>query len=193
MQVLQNYGIENINSEIITRHIGLPLDSILDHLEIPYSIKPKIISDFRQNLIFEIEKGTSVYDGVVDFLNELVSCDYALAIATSKPTNLAKLTIQFSVLQQYNIYVQGTDGFPPKPHPEVIHRVLRNHDTGIKSYMVGDRTEDMAAACLSGVIPLGVAQGSHIIEQLVAAGAKLAVSDFSQLHQHISSIRNLTS
>ena len=95
---------------------------------------------------------------------------FRLVIATSKPTYLAELVVRESELIYYIDFVQGTDGFLPKPNPEIIYRIQREVAGNVIA-LVGDRTEDIHAAKQASIIGVGVAQSAHSAEVLAAAGA----------------------
>ena len=93
-----------------------------------------------------------------------------LAIATSKPTYLAKLVVQHSGLINFIDFVQGTDGFPPKPNPEILARI-QTYALGEVVVMIGDRVEDIQAAQRASIKSVGIAQSAHSIKVLSEAGA----------------------
>jgi phosphoglycolate phosphatase len=107
-----------------------------------------------------------------------------LAIATSKPTEIAAEVVKHTMIKGFNVHVQGTDQFPPKPDPEVILRVLRLYP-GVPSFMVGDRTEDMHAARSAKIPCIGIAAGAHSESKLKEAGASLTFESFQNFHQNL--------
>jgi phosphoglycolate phosphatase len=113
-----------------------------------------------------------------------------LAVATSKPTNIATEVVDNSLLRDYEFHVQGTDGFPPKPNPEVIIRVLR-HYPSIPSFMIGDRTEDIYSAQCAGIPAIGIASSAHSKSDLRDAGAKLAFESFQDFYNYLNANRSL--
>lgn len=162
-------GVE-IPSSLVSENLGLPITNILAKTNIPRGSYDKVISQFRDNLELEIIAGNNLFEGVIEFLIDAKKIGITLVIATSKPTYLANLVVENSELSKYIDFVQGTDGFPPKPDPEIIFRIQQKF-LGKLVALVGDRTEDIHAAKRASILGIGVAQSAHSTETLVAAGA----------------------
>jgi HAD superfamily hydrolase (TIGR01509 family) len=66
---------------------------------------------------------------------------------------------KFGLLPYFD-HVQGTDGFPAKPSPEVIQRSLRALGVDPReALMIGDAPADIAAARAAGVTVCAVSYG----------------------------------
>ena len=168
------------------RLIGQPIDKFLLDLNLCVDEKEKMINQFRLYLRSEVTKnGVKCFDGVVDLFCLLESLGIPTAVATTKPTELAKHTINHSNLKYFTIHIQGTDNFLPKPSPIVIHRIL-NELKPVYALMVGDRIEDMEAASSAGLKSIGIAAGAHNEEDLMSAGANLIFPDFLGLSRFVS-------
>jgi phosphoglycolate phosphatase len=160
--------------------IGLPALTLLEDLQIPLLLKLDLLTDFRTLLRAEMEHGVKIFSGVVELLTLLQTYGYKLGIATSKPTDLAEFTVSKSELHLSRLSVQGTDGFPAKPSPDVLFHCMRRMNC--KNFiMVGDRIEDMKASMAAGIKSIGVAQTSHTIFELTASGASLALKSVDEL------------
>jgi phosphoglycolate phosphatase len=71
--------------------VGLPLDALLADLAISETEKRDLVSSFRVNLTEDIRRGHNpLFNGVREDLNYLSSKNVNLAIATSKPTQIAR-------------------------------------------------------------------------------------------------------
>ena len=90
--------------------------------------------------------------------------------ATTKQTPTTRIVLEKFGLLAYFEHVQGTDGFPAKPAPDVIHRGLETFgvrpDDGL---FVGDSTADMAAGRAAGTTTAGVLWGAGTRAKLSAA------------------------
>jgi len=113
---------------------------------------------FRSELKIEICSGNKLFPGVETLLNKLRAKDINIAIATSKPHELALLVVKNSRLDELVDYVQGIDGFPAKPDPAVINR-CQDALPAKKFSMIGDRIEDIVAGQKAGCYSIGIAQG----------------------------------
>jgi phosphoglycolate phosphatase len=92
---------------------------------------------------------TRVYPGVAEGLAAL---DGRKSTATSKGTPYSRFTLEHFGLLQYFDHVQGTDGFPSKPAPDVIFTALNALGAEPEDCLfVGDSRVDMEAGRRAGV------------------------------------------
>lgn len=179
-QACREFGFEEIPEYLFTERLGLPIQSIIADLKIPFLLQANLIDLFRINLRARIEESNVLFDGVEDFLKLAKKFGFSISIATSKPTYLAKLVVKNSALTKYVDFIQGTDGFPAKPSPDVILKCLQEFNP-TSAIMLGDRIEDIMAANACGIASVGVAQSHHTVKDLVDSGAKLAFQNFFEL------------
>jgi phosphoglycolate phosphatase len=179
-QACHEFGFEEIPEYLFAERLGLPIQLIIADLKIPILLQTDLIDAFRTNLRARIEESNVLFDGVEDFLKFAKKLGLSISIATSKPTYLAKLVVKNSNLRKYVDFVQGTDGFPAKPAPDVVLKCLRefNYSSAI---MFGDRIEDIMAATACGIASVGIAQSHHTVKDLVDSGATLGFQNFLEL------------
>ena len=175
----------------ILEAIGMPLTEILSPLRLPPAIEAIVVSRFRELLQINIQNGVSVFPGVVEFINELVRNSVSLAVATSKPTLLAKESMKFSALKSFDFTILGSDGLKPKPSPEVLLKVMEPYPSVKNIVMFGDRVEDILAARAAGIQSVGVAQSAHSLDELLNAGANMTFLNFEQVNQQTKRVLNL--
>lgn len=165
--------------------VGLPLEILIDDLQISGQEKELIISSFRAELLRDISSGNNpLFDGVTEGLDFLTEHGVRLAIATSKPTHIAIEVYKYSELSRFPIHIQGTDGFPAKPKPDVINRVLENYPH-TSAVMIGDRTEDITAARRASIPGIGIAASAHSVAELTEAGALKTFKSFKHFNQEL--------
>jgi len=165
--------------------VGLPVYDLLSDIPVSGENLDKLIVRFRKYLTLDIQNGNNVlFPGVIEVLNLFLNMNIGLAIATSKPTEIAAEVVKHTMIKGFNVHVQGTDQFPPKPDPEVILRVLRLYP-GVPSFMVGDRTEDVHAARSAKIPCIGIAAGAHSESELKEAGASLTFESFQDFYQNL--------
>lgn len=175
----------------INEAIGMPLNEILSPLRLPAAIEAVVVSRFRELLLISIQNGVRIFPGVVEFINELVGNSVNLAVATSKPTLLAKESIKYSALKSFNFTILGSDGLKPKPNPEVLLMVMEQYPNVKNIVMFGDRVEDILAARAAGVHSVGIAQSAHSMDELLNAGADLTFQNFEQVNQQTKGVLDL--
>ena len=173
-------GLERLPKHVLIGNLGLPINSIISYLGLSMEAEEKLIQIFRDELRILIEDSNYLFEGVEQFLRDAKKLGYQMAIATSKPTYLAKLVVANSPLAKYIDFTQGTDGFAAKPAPDVILKCLRHFETNC-AIMFGDRVEDIASAQSAGISSIGIAQSFHTVDELTASGANFAYKSFLEL------------
>jgi phosphoglycolate phosphatase len=184
-------GLLSPSSEKINKTIGLPLPAMLKEFSIPDSLNSFMVSEFRALLSEIIELGSPYYPGVPEVLDYLTQNGYLIGIATNKPTDLAVKTLNYSELKSYTFYVQGTDGFVPKPNPLIFEKLQQQVETSEVAIMIGDRCEDIETGVNFNIPTIGVSQTAHPLSKLKDAGANLVFQNFEDLFKSISSVEEL--
>ena len=166
----ERLSLESISFNEASKLIGLPAEELFSHVELNSSELGEAVSLFRSNLESEILNSNVVFPMTPALLRRISELGFSIGVATSKPSHLANMVIKNSELGAYVNFVQGTDGFLPKPHPEVVFRCLSKLHVD-KGFMVGDRKEDILAGNSAGLLSVGVAQSHISEEELADAGA----------------------
>jgi phosphoglycolate phosphatase len=166
--------------DLVQEQLGLPVESLFSDLRLGPLELDELVQIFRKNLLLEIKKGNRIFDGVLPFIQKSKNLGISIGVATTKPTYLAKEVIDNSELAKLIDFIQGTDGFSPKPDPEVLRRCMQG--LGIENaVMFGDRIEDIQAAKTLGIPSIGIAQSAHSIQDLLGEGATYSFSNFTEL------------
>lgn len=150
--------------------IGLPAEELFADLNLDRGALEDAVSAFRILLVKSVKQGNPTFPRSLDLLMELRKRGAFIAAATSKPQDLAELVIAHSELNGLFDHIQGTGRLRPKPHSDTIVACLQRAslDYGV---MIGDRTEDILAGNLAGVMTVGITQSTHTSKMLFDAGA----------------------
>ena len=158
-QVLSGHISTALPYEYLKGFIGYHLDDcFLDVL--PHYSRAQLddlVRDYRAIYPARGHTQTFLYPGVAETLGAL-SGRKGTATTKGTPTTRAILE-QFGLLKFFD-HVQGTDGFPCKPAPDVIVRAL--HALGAEPadcLFVGDSAADMQAGRAAGVKTCAVRYG----------------------------------
>lgn len=123
-----------------------------------------LLQTYRRIYLARGHRGTRIYDGVPAMLERLGG---RKSTATTKSSETARnILAQFGLVQFFD-HVQGTDGFPAKPEPEVIFRSLQV--LGVRPeecLLIGDSAPDMAAGRRAGVKTCAVTYGYGDVGQM---------------------------
>ncbi len=155
--VLENCGRPDVSDALLRRYIGRHLLDLFLDLDFPREKIDQMIADYRQIYLTRKHASTSMYPGVRETLAGLGG---RKSTATTKGTPTTRAVLeQFGLIQHFD-HVQGTDGFPAKPEPDVILASLKVFGVGPEDcLMVGDAPSDMEAGRRAGVRTCAVRYG----------------------------------
>jgi phosphoglycolate phosphatase len=163
-EVLQSRGRRDVSDALLRRYIGRHLLDLFTDLEFPPDSIDQMIADYRVIYTSAGHLNTSVYPGVQEMLKALGGLK---STATTKGTSTTKVILEKFGLINYFNHVQGTDGFPAKPEPDVILKSLEIF--GVQPdqcLMVGDAPSDMEAGRRAGVKTCAVRYGYGDLEAM---------------------------
>jgi len=171
---------EALPEQEIRRRIGLHLRATFRDVFPDYgeAEMQRLIEDYREIYRARNHGATRVFPGVRETLASLAA---KKATATTKATETtAKVLEQFG-LRDYFDHVQGSDGLPYKPEPDVLLRAMealgaRPEET----LMVGDSPVDVEAARRAGVRICAVRYG-YGAAQLAGGDPDYWVEDLREL------------
>jgi HAD superfamily hydrolase (TIGR01509 family) len=179
--VLATTSRPDVEQAFLKRYIGYHL------IELFRDLFPEITNDEIDNLVCAYRaaypardhKSTRLYPRVLETLQVLPGLK---STATTKGTPTTRLILDRFGLLPYFAHVQGTDGFPSKPAPDVIYRSL--DILGVRPedcIFVGDSAPDMEAGRRAGVATCGVRYGYGDSERMSAWQPDYWIDDISQL------------
>jgi phosphoglycolate phosphatase len=162
------------------KKIGLPVEELLSDLDISSLEKSEIILLFRDSLRTQMQLGVPIFKDTEKTIENLELLGLPLGIATSKPTDLAKLAISKSSLKRFHFHIRGSDGLRMKPDPDVILRCMEEMKIQNGVY-VGDRVEDIQAGRSAGLITIGIVQGFHSKTDFQLEGATFVINSICEI------------
>ena len=154
---LAAHGRNDVTEAALRRYIGRHLLDLFLDLGFEEGGIEAMIAHYRRVYLDRKHQRTRVYPGVAEMLAALGG-KKSTATTKGTPTTRAVLE-QFGLIQYFN-HVQGTDGFPAKPEPDVILRSMaavgaRPEDC----LLIGDAPADMEAGRRAGVRTCAVRWG----------------------------------
>jgi phosphoglycolate phosphatase len=180
-QTLEPTGCGPLTFEYLRGFIGLHLIDCFGDVLPNYTPQQmdELVQIYRTHYPARGHKLTTIYPGVAEGLAAL---DARKTTATTKGTNGSRAILeQFGLLPYFN-HVQGTDGFPCKPAPDVIHRGIEA--LGAKPedcLMVGDAPSDILAGRRAGVKTCAVRYGYGRLEEIAQVEPDYWISDLREL------------
>jgi HAD superfamily hydrolase (TIGR01509 family) len=172
---------KSISFEYLKGFIGLHLIDLFTDVfpEISAVETDVLIQEYRTTYLARGHKQTRPYPGVAEALAALGGRK-STATTKGSPTTRAVLE-QFGLIQYFD-HVQGTDGFPCKPAPDVVLAALAALGVSTSDCLfVGDSPADMEAGRRAGVCTCAVRYGYGQTEDLAKWSPDYWVSDLREL------------
>ena len=93
-----------------------------------------------------------LYDGIKELIENL-SQNCKLAVATNASSIFAKkMLLHLDIHHHFDLLIGYNDVENPKPHPEMVHKILNKLDTKKeKAILIGDSKKDTQAASRAGI------------------------------------------
>jgi HAD superfamily hydrolase (TIGR01509 family) len=165
--VLHARGRTDITHEKLRTYIGRHLiDEFLD-LGFTHQDLEQMVGEYRTVYAARKHANTSVYPGISEVLARLGG---RKSTATTKSSPTTKVVLEHFGLLSHFDHVQGTDGFPAKPEPDVLLKCLdalgaRQEDC----LFIGDAPTDIEAGRRAGIRTCAVTWGYGDEQELVDA------------------------
>ena len=179
--VLATTEARPVTYEYLKGFVGLHLVDMFADVLPHYSPEriDALIQQYRAIYHARCNKLTRMYPGVVETLAALGG---RKSICTTKGTPFTRIVLEQFGLLRYFDHVQGTDGFPHKPAPDVIlHAMEALGGKPEDCLMIGDSTADMEAGRRAGVKICAVRYGYGKNEELARFEPDFWVDDLREL------------
>jgi phosphoglycolate phosphatase len=161
----------------IGRHLYDLFEDVLPGCDEP--MKADLLARYRTIYLAREHASTRLYPGVTEALSRLQG---RKSTATTKSTQTVRSVLEQFGLVSYFDHVQGTDGFPAKPAPDVIFRSIEALQADPKEVlMVGDSPADMAAGRAAGVRTCAVRWGYGKHDEMAQFQPDFWIDDLGEL------------
>lgn len=158
--------------------IGLGFASAVRHVapQLDPAAYPTFSAAYRKHYLAG-EDRIALFDGVPAMLRDLDDAGYKLAIATGKSRSGLQHALTRSRLDSIFHATRCADEGPPKPHPDMLHNLMRFLCVEPeRTLMIGDTSHDLELARNAGAHGVAVTYGAHPADDL-ARLAPLAIVD----------------
>lgn len=147
----------DVSFEFLKAYIGRHLADVFQDLGFEGGEVDTLIAEYRQIYPERKHTMTSVYPGIPEALAALPG---RKSTATTKGSNSTRLILEQFGLLPYFDHVQGTDGFPAKPEPDVLFAAMKALDARPEDCLfIGDSPADMEAGHRAGMKTCAVRWG----------------------------------
>ena len=180
-EVLAATPQKDVEHAFLRRYIGRHLLDLFHDLFPAYSAAEieDLIVHYRRCYPLRQHRMTKRYQGVEEALQCLRG---RKSTATTKGTPTTRAVLELFGLLPYFDHVQGTDGFPAKPEPDVIFTALLALNAKPQDCLfVGDSAADMEAGHRAGVKTCAVLYGYGQRDHLAKWNPDYWITDLRQL------------
>lgn len=180
-EALEREGVTGLRQDYLESFIGFHLFDLFEQVLPSYSRAQheQVLANYRAIYQGRGHAATRVYRGIPEMLERLGG---RKSTATTKSTETARnILTQFGLISHFD-HVQGTDGFPSKPAPDVILRSIELF--GVRQedcLLVGDAGPDMEAGRRAGVKTCAVTWGYGDREAMARCEPDYWISDPAEL------------
>ena len=167
-EMLAAYSRTDVSDSYLRGFIGLHLFDLFQELFPTHTAEQyeEMLQHYRRIYHARNHSLTRCFGGVKEMLAALPG---RKSTATTKGTPMTRMVLEKFELLPYFDHVQGTDGFPAKPEPNVIFASLEAFDAKPDECLfVGDSPADMEAGHRAGVKTCAVLWGYGDREKLLA-------------------------
>jgi phosphoglycolate phosphatase len=151
------------------RHIiGLGLGDALRHVlpELEEGRYADLTDRYRYHYLAQDHELT-LFEGIVELLDELAAAGHVLAVATGKSRLGLDRAIGHSGLGHYFQASRCADECFSKPHPQMLEELMVEFAVPPEAtLMIGDTTHDLQMAENAGVAAVAVSYGAHTVDAL---------------------------
>jgi phosphoglycolate phosphatase len=161
---LAQFGRSDVTDTRLRGYIGRHLFDMFLDLGFEAGQTEPMIAHYRRIYPERKHAQTSVFPGVAEMLAGLGG---RKTTATTKGTPTTRTVLEQFGLIRYFDHVQGTDGFPAKPEPDVIRAAMSGLGARPEDcLLVGDAPADMEAGRRAGVKTCAVRWGYGDVEEM---------------------------
>lgn len=180
-QVLAAHGARDLSFAYLASFIGKHLFELFDEVfpGADDALREQLLKEYRETYWAREHASTKPYPGVME---GMASLGGRKSTATTKSTQTTRNVLtKFGLIDHFH-HVQGTDGFPAKPEPDVVFRALEGLGAKPEDCLfVGDSASDMAAGRAAGVRICAVDYGYGNREEMLRYAPDFWISDLREL------------
>lgn len=182
---IEQLGFEKYNKDETDLLIGTPLSEVFMNV-LGKTERDSEIDDcinICRNKYKEICCDNSkLYDGVAELILKLAGV-YTISLATTKNTEISKLTLKhFKILDYFSLVIGSDQVTEAKPSPEIINKTLAELNVERTNAMiVGDSMFDLNAGRAAGISTCIVTYGFADTEELKRNNPDFLIDDFRKL------------
>ncbi len=175
-----------VPSDDMARHvIGLGLEDAMMYLNpaLERQRYEEIVERYRVHFLAG-DQQVGLFPTVAEGISSLHQEGYLMAVATGKSRRGLDRSLSVTGLASYFHFSRCADEGLPKPHPEMLLRIMEKLEViPQRTLMIGDTTHDLQMAQNANVAAVAVAYGAHLPQALADMNPLGFVNSFENLMQ----------
>ena len=183
---LNAFGIEVEDRRVLAPFIGPPLvESLTERYGFTMEDAVAAVAKYREYFAVKGLYENELFEGIPELLSDCRKAGYKISMATSKPTQYARIIAEHFDIARYFDAIHGSslDGTRITKSSVVAEAVAEEHLDPSRALMIGDRRHDVEGAGEHGIRTVGVLYGYGSREEHEAAGAAYIVNDLDELRE----------
>jgi phosphoglycolate phosphatase len=164
--------------------IGLGLHEAMEAVMpgVDPAIYPQMANQYRR-LYLQFSQEITLFDGVIDMLEDLASRDYLLAVATGKSRGGLDRVLRETGTGHFFQATRTADQTYSKPHPAMLQEITEELGEDMaRTAMIGDTTHDLLMAANAGAAGIAVQYGAHSLDELKRLNPLYTAESVVSLH-----------
>lgn len=177
-------GLPVPDKETASHVIGLGLYEAMQAVMpgVDPAIYPLMTEKYRQYYL-KFSEELTLFDGVIEMLEDLSAQQYILAVATGKSRKGLNRALQETDSNRFFQATRTADETHSKPHPAMLLEITDELGEQMqRTVMIGDTTHDLLMASNAGAAGIAVQYGAHPPDELKRMNPLYTAESVNQLH-----------
>ncbi|MDR0934510.1 MAG: HAD-IA family hydrolase [Burkholderiaceae bacterium] len=181
----QTLGLPMPDRETAAHVIGLGLNEAMKAAmpDADPAIYPRMAEQYR-HYYPRFTQEITLFDGVMEMLEDLAGRGYAMAVATGKSRSGLNRVLRETGTGRFFRATRTVDETPSKPHPAMLQEITQELGEDMRrTVMIGDTTHDLLMASNAGAAGVAVQYGAHPAAELKRLNPLYTADSVASLHE----------
>lgn len=180
--IFKKFNLPNFSHQMIYPFIGYPLEVVMEKLlsQTYHHMIPEMGKMWREYYVHHWHEHTKPFPEVIETLKKLNNCYKAIA-TTKISLHTNKIAAKLGFKKYFDV-IQGTDNFPAKPDPTIIHLIRKKFNVPLaQTLIIGDTDKDIEAGKHAGIKTCAVTYGIGKKEDLLVLKPDFIIGKFEEI------------